>query len=107
MIACILYPRFALLAAMEGRGEALRQPAVLAPEPGGRQLVGEVSASAEAFGIVAGMRMGEALGAPGFRAPPPAGLLRSRPELAELPDVLDRLGIRTLGDIAALPPAAM
>jgi protein ImuB len=214
MIACVLYPRFALLAAMEGRGEALRQPAALAPEPGGRQLVGEVSASAEAFGIVAGMRVGEALArcpelrlvppdpegvraawggvldrlqaigadcesdgagvayfevdglrgihggldgvlaaargrlgpgayapkrlgcapsrfaayaaalrarprrrggtvaiAPrevaGFLAPLPASLLRSRPELAELPDVLERLGIRTLGDLAALPPAAM
>jgi protein ImuB len=210
MIGCVLYPRFALLAAMEGRGELLGQPAALAPEPGGRQLVGEASASAEAFGIVAGMRVGEALarcpelrlvppdpegvrsawgrildrlagiGAdcesdrPGvaffevgglrgihggvdgvlsaargklgrtarlgcapsrfaayaaalrarprrrggtvvvarrevaaFLAPLPAGLLRSRPELAELPDVLERLGIRTLGELAALPPAAM
>ena len=61
MVACVLYPRFALLAALEGREELLGQPAALAPEPGGRQLVGEVSASAEAFGIVAGMRVGEAL----------------------------------------------
>jgi protein ImuB len=210
VIACVLYPRFALLAAMEGRGEALRQPAALAPEPGGRQFVGEVSASAEAFGVAAGMGVGEALArcpelrlvppdpegvrsawgrvldglqgigadsesdragvayfevdglrgihggvdgvlaaargklgrtarlgcAPsrfaayaaalrarprrrggavvvsrrevaGFLAPLPAALLRSRPELAELPDVLDRLGIRTLGELAELPPAAM
>ncbi|HKP91794.1 MAG TPA: hypothetical protein VJT75_17640, partial [Thermoleophilaceae bacterium] len=72
MIACVLYPRFALLAALEGRGELLSAPAALAPEPGGRQLVGEVSASAEAFGIVAGMRVGEALArCPELRLVPP------------------------------------
>ena len=38
-------------------------------------------------------------GTPGFLAPFPVGIL-GRPELAEL---LDRLGIRTLGDFAALP----
>ena len=38
-------------------------------------------------------------GTPGFLAPFPVGVL-GRPELAEL---LDRLGIRTLGDFAALP----
>jgi protein ImuB len=225
MVACVLYPRFALLAALEDRRELVGQPAVLAPEPGGRQVVGEVSAAAEAFGIAAGMRVGEALarcpelrlvppdpegvrsawsrvldrldeiGAecesdregvaffdvdglrgihggrtdgvltaarrtlgrvarlgcapsrfaaqaaafqararmrgsgpvvgtrPGisaggavtvpeaavgsFLAPLPVGLLRTRPELAELPDVLERLGIRTLGELAELPAPAM
>ena len=38
-------------------------------------------------------------GTPGFLAPFPVGIL-DRPELSEL---LDRLGIRTLGDFAALP----
>ena len=33
----------------------------LAPEPGGEQRVGEVSPAAEAFGVHAGMRLGEAL----------------------------------------------
>ena len=211
MVACVLYPRFALLAALEGRAELVGQPAVLAPEPGGRQIVGEVSAAAEAFGVAAGMRVGEALarcpelrlvppdpdgvrsawgrvldklggigaqcesdragvaffavdglrgihggrvegvlaaarGALGrsarlgcspsrfasyaaalqvrarrrgarvtvgsaevgaFLAPLPVGLLRTRPELAELPDVLERLGIRTLGELAELPASAM
>jgi protein ImuB len=211
MVACVLYIRFALLAALDGSGELLGRPAALAPEPGGRQLVGEVSAAAEAFGIVAGMRVGEALarcpelrlvppdpdgvrsawgrvldrlagigaqcesdgagvaffdvdglrgihggrlegvlaaarGALGrtarlgcapsrfasyaaalqararrrggrvvvggaevgaFLAPQPVGLLRTRPELRELPDVLERLGIRTLGELAELPASAM
>jgi protein ImuB len=39
----------------------LQEPAALAPEPGREQLVGEVSAPAEAFGIHPGMRLGEAL----------------------------------------------
>ena len=43
----------------------------------------------------------------GFLAPLPVGLLRSRPELAELPDILERLGLRTLGQLAALPAAAV
>jgi len=42
-----------------------------------------------------------------FLAPLPAALLRSRPELAALPDTLDRLGIRTLGELAALPSRAV
>jgi nucleotidyltransferase/DNA polymerase involved in DNA repair len=213
MVACVLYPRFALLAALDGRAELFGQPAALAPEPGGRQIVGEVSAAAEAFGVIAGMRVGEALarcpeirlvppdpdgvrsawgrvldrlggigaecesdgagvaffdvgglrgihgggvegvlaaargalgrgarlgcapsrfashaaalqararrrgrggamivaaaGVGAFLAPLPVGLLRTRPELAELPDVLERLGIRTLGELAALPAPAM
>ena len=227
MIACALYPRFTLLAALGGSAELLGRPAALAPEPGGRQLIGEVSAAAEAFGVSAGMRVGEALarcpdlrlvppdpdgvrsawgrvldrlggigaecesdragvaffdvdglrgihggrfegvlsaargalgrtarlgcapsrfasyaaalqararrrGAPvrvpggqrptaladgsvvvpeaavgAFLATLPVGLLRTRPELAELPEVLERLGIRTLGELAALPAPAM
>src|SRR5206468_8328437 len=43
----------------------------------------------------------------GFLAPLPVGLLRTRPELAELPNVLERLGIRTLGELAALPGHAV
>jgi protein ImuB len=37
----------------------------------------------------------------------PVGLLRGRPELAALPPVLERLGIRTLGELAALPSASV
>ena len=34
-------------------------------------------------------------------------LLRARPSLAELPEALQRLGIKTLGELAALPAAAL
>jgi protein ImuB len=211
MIVCILFSRFALVAALEGRRELMGEPVALAPEAGRRQVVGEVSPAAEAFGVVPGMRTGEALArcpelrlvppdpdgvrslwrkaldrlerigaacesdregeaffaadglrgihggsldgvllaarqavgrgarigcAPGrfsayaaalrarprsgrrgsvivpekavvgFLAPLPVGLLRSRAGLEHLPELLERLGIRTLGQLAALPAAA-
>jgi len=37
----------------------------------------------------------------------PVGLLRRRAATASLPDALERLGIRTLGDLAALPRSAL
>jgi protein ImuB len=212
MIVCALYPRFELLAALGDRRVLLSEPAAVAPEAGREQVVGEVSAPAEAFGIVRGMRLGEALSrCPGLRlvppdpegvrslwgavldrlegigaavesdhagaaffaaaglhgihggdlagvmgaarralgpgarfgaapsrfashaaalqarprrrrsapvvvreeevrdflAPLPAALLRTRPELQALPEVLERLGIRTLGEFAALPSRAV
>ncbi len=62
IITCALIPRFALLATLGGRRQALlSRPLALAPEPGGPQVVGEVSGPAEAFGVRAGMRLGEAL----------------------------------------------
>jgi protein ImuB len=60
-IACALIPRFALLAILEERRALLTRPLALAPEPGGPQVVGEASGPAEAFGVRAGMRLGEAL----------------------------------------------
>jgi protein ImuB len=60
-IACALIPRFALLATLEERRALLTRPLALAPEPGGPQVVGETSGAAEAFGVRAGMRLGEAL----------------------------------------------
>jgi protein ImuB len=210
MVACVLFPRFELVAALGGRGELLAAPAALAPEAGREQLVGEVSAAAEAYGVARGMRLGEAMSrcpelrlvppdpqgvrelwgeildrleatgaavesdrpgvaffaadgllglyggevrdvlratrqalgrgvrigaapcrfaahaaalqarprrsrsivvgegeAESFLAPLPVGLLRSRPELQALPEVLERLGIRTLGELAALPSRAI
>jgi protein ImuB len=220
MVACVLLKRLSLIAALGGtRRELIGDPVALAPEPGREQRIGEVSPAAEAFGIVAGMRVGEALsrcpdlrlvpadpeatrgywnavldrleslGAavesddPGvayfetsgierlhgghlegvlaavrrslpasvrlgtapcrfaayaaavhvrprrnlktgsgsvfknglvpegavraFLAPLPVGLLRPRPGLEELPEMLERLGIRTLGELAALPPSAV
>jgi protein ImuB len=77
MIVCVLYPRFELLAALGDRRALLSEPAALAPEAGREQVVGEVSAPAEAFGIVRGMRLGEAMSrCPGLRlvAPDPEGV---------------------------------
>jgi protein ImuB len=209
MIVCVLMPRFALLAALGDRRALVSDPVALAPEAGREQMVGEVSARAEAYGIARGMRVGEALsrcpelrlvppdpegvrglwgevleriesigGAPEselagtaffdarglrgihggslegvlaatrrklgrnarlgvaqsrfvawcaatearqrqptvvvegrrtarFLAPLPVGLLRSRHELSGLPETLERLGVRTLGELAALPVPAM
>jgi protein ImuB len=42
-----------------------------------------------------------------YLAPLPVALLRARPALADLPEALERLGVRTLGELAALPPAAL
>ncbi len=208
-VVCVLLPRFELTAAAGDRAELLQTPAALAPEPGGVQQVGEVSLSAEAFGVRAGMRLGEALArcprlalippdpagvadswerllvrlesigaaveperpglvcfdargllrlyagidgvlsaarralrvparfgvapsrfaavaaatrarvrrptivsgdrdqASAYLAPLPVALLRARPSLAEMPEALERLGIATLGELAALAPAAI
>jgi protein ImuB len=209
MIVCVLLPRFQLTVASGDRAELLQSQVALAPEPGGVQLVGEVSLAAEAFGVHPGMRLGEALArcprltlvppdpagvadawerllvrlesigaaveperpglvcfdargllklhggiegvlaaarralraparygvapsrfaavaaatqararrpviVPGdrararaFLAPLSVALLRARPALADIPDGLERLGIKTLGELASLPPAAV
>jgi protein ImuB len=217
IVVCTLLPRFALSVAAGGRTELLTEPVALAPEPGGAQRVGEVSLAAEAFGIHAGMRLGEALAhcprltlvppdpagvndawerrldrlesigaaveperpglvcfeargllrlhgrsalgererimgvlaaartalrtparygvapsrfaavaaataarvrrpvivtggrpqAAAFMAGQPVALLRARPSLVELPEALERLGLRTLGEVAAMAPAIL
>src|ERR687898_2018157 len=72
MVVCVLYPRFELLAAVGDRRAMLSEPVALAPEAGREQLLGEVSAAAEAFGVAPGMRVGEALArCPELRLVPP------------------------------------
>jgi protein ImuB len=72
MVVCVLYPRFELLAALGDRRALISEPAALAPEAGREQVVGEVSAPAEAYGIVRGMRLGEAMSrCPALRLIPP------------------------------------
>jgi protein ImuB len=61
MIVCVLLPRFQLTVAVGDRESLLTEPAALAPEPGREAKVGEVSLAAEAFGVRAGMPLGEAL----------------------------------------------
>jgi protein ImuB len=76
MVACALIPRLSLQAALgERRRELIGRAIALAPEPGGPQVIGEASGAAEAFGVRAGMRLGEALArCPGLvlLAPEPA-----------------------------------
>jgi protein ImuB len=61
MIVCVLLDRFELTVAAGSRAALLKEPAALAPEPGRELFIGEASHAAEAYGIHAGMRMGEAL----------------------------------------------
>ncbi|MEO8968247.1 MAG: hypothetical protein ABI355_11460 [Solirubrobacteraceae bacterium] len=42
-----------------------------------------------------------------YLAPVPVALLRARPALADLPEALERLGVGSLGELAALPVAAL
>jgi protein ImuB len=208
LIVCVLIPRFELAVAAGGREVLAAGPVALAPEAGREQLIGESSAAAEAYGVRAGIRLGEALarcpqlklitpdpagvadewdrligalegigaavepGRPGlayfdarglrklyggsvegviaaarralgtparlgaapsrfaalaaasrarvrraeiaperqlaaYLAPLPTTLLAHRPETAALPETLERFGIHTLGELAALPRAAL
>ena len=72
MVICALIPRFALLAALGTGARCCPSRWRWPPRPGREQMVGEVSAPAEAFGVVAGMRVGEALSrCPELRLVPP------------------------------------
>jgi protein ImuB len=61
MIACLSIPGFDLRAALRSRPGLALGPAALGPEAGKEALVGAVTAAAEAQGVHAGMRLGEAL----------------------------------------------
>ena len=84
LILCVLIPRFSLTTAAGGREGLAAGPEALAPEPGREAVVGQVSSSAEAFGVRAGMRLGEAMArCPQLRlvAPDPAGVADAWDEL--------------------------
>src|SRR4051794_13339945 len=77
MVVCILLPRFELAVAAGGREALAAGPLALAPEIGREALIGETSAAAEAYGVRAGLRLGEALArCPTLRlvTPDPAGV---------------------------------
>lgn len=61
MVGCLLIPSFALRAVLRERPRLAVEPAALAPPAGAEQVVGPVTAAAEAAGVQAGMRLGEAL----------------------------------------------
>ncbi len=95
MVLCVLLPRFALSVAAGGREELAAGPAALAPEPGRVPVVGEASAAAEAYGVRAGMRLGEAMArCPELRLVPP--------DPAGVADEWDRLLVRLEGIGAAV-----
>jgi protein ImuB len=96
-IVCVLIPRFQLTIAAGDRSELLRTPAALAPELGGAQKVGEVSLSAEAFGVHPGMRLGEALA----RCP---RIVLVPPDPAAVADSWERLLVRLESIGAAVEP---
>jgi len=97
LIVCVLLPRFELAVAAGDREELLREPAALAPEPGREARVGEVSPAAEAFGIHAGMPLGEALArCPALRLVPP--------DPAGVADRWERLLVRLEAIGAAVEP---
>ena len=58
MVACVLIPRLSLRVSCPG---GIEGAVAIAPLPGARQAVGEVSRAAEADGVEAGMPLGEAL----------------------------------------------
>ncbi len=66
-VVCVMLPRFELLVAAapaaagrDVREALMREPIALAPAPGGRPVVGQVSAAAEAFAVTPGLPVGEA-----------------------------------------------
>src|SRR5947209_2720041 len=97
MVVCTLFPRFQLAVATGDRGELLQLPCALAPEPGGVQMVGEVSLAAEAFGVHPGMRLGEALA----RCPK---LTLVPPDPAGVADAWERLLVRLESVGASVEP---
>ena len=66
-VVCVMLPRFELLVAAapaaagaDVRQALMREPIALAPAPGGRPVIGQVSAAAEAFAVTPGLPVGEA-----------------------------------------------
>ena len=97
VVVCALFPRFQLAVAADTRSELLQAPCALAPEPGGVQMVGEVSLAAEAFGVHPGMRLGEALA----RCP---RLTLVPPDPAGVADAWERLLVRLESAGASVEP---
>lgn len=97
LIVCVQIPRFELAVAAGGREVLAAGPVALAPEAGREQLIGEASAAAEAFGVRAGLRLGEALA----RCPQ---LMLVTPDPAAVADEWDRLLTTLEGIGAAVEP---
>jgi protein ImuB len=61
MVVCVHLPRFELVIAAGGPRALAGRALAIAPTPGGEARVGEVSGAAEAYGVLPGMVLGEAL----------------------------------------------
>lgn len=61
MVVCVHLPRFALVVAAGGPEALAGRALAIAPAGGGTQVLGEVSGTAQAQGVRAGMGLGEAL----------------------------------------------
>ena len=61
MVVCVYVPRFELRVAADGSQDLLGRAVAIAPSGGGTMPIGEVSPSAQAQGVRAGMSLGEAL----------------------------------------------
>ena len=83
---------------------ALRMPARYGVAPSRFAAVAAASRARVRRPLIVG---GEAAQAREFLATMPVALLRARPALADMPGALERLGIRTLGELAAVAPAAL
>jgi len=95
----------AVLAAVR---RALRVPARVGVAPSRFAAVAAASrARVRRAEVVAWRESGGRAAARAYLAPMPVALLRARPALAELPEALERLGVRSLGELAALPRAAV
>jgi protein ImuB len=97
VIVCAQIPRFELAIAAGGREALAAGPVALAPEAGREQLIGQSSAAAEAYGVRAGLRLGEALArCPALRLVPP--------DPAGVADEWERLLVLLEGIGAAVEP---
>ncbi|HEY3774618.1 MAG TPA: hypothetical protein VGL69_16570 [Solirubrobacteraceae bacterium] len=88
-----------------------RRPEIVGPERAGRSADGAGLAGRSPHGAGLSGRSpvsdeGRVL-ARDYLASLPVALLRARPALAELPEALERLGVSTLGELAALPAGAV
>jgi nucleotidyltransferase/DNA polymerase involved in DNA repair len=97
--------RFAAVAAAT-RARSRRPEIVGGGIPGGGIAGGGIAGGGIAGGGRRTAEGGRALAA-AYLAPLPVALLRARPSLAHLPEALERLGVKTLGELAALPVAAL
>jgi nucleotidyltransferase/DNA polymerase involved in DNA repair len=89
---------------IEAARRALRQPARIGAGPSRFCALAAATRARARRPVLVG---GEAAAARAFLAPLPVALLRGRRETAALPEPLERLGIGTLGALAALPRGAV